>query len=143
MKHLFIAVGFFFVFNHALWAEEGIDSPKSYQTDTLPDGTVVYLNPDTFASFPGGNKAMIEFINRNLKYPIHAMESSFQGTVVIKMVIRENGRISNIVVVRSVHEMLDKEAILAVSLMPDFIPAKVKGENVASCFTMPVRFTLY
>jgi len=125
-----------------LLAEETIDTPKSYQTDTLPDGTVVYLIPDTIASFPGGVEEMHKFIRQNLKYPAIYMEAGIQGTVYLKMIIRENGEITNVVVVRSIDKWLDEEAIRVVRLMPNFIPAKVRGENVASYFIMPVRFTL-
>ncbi len=85
---------------------------------------------------------MIKFISKNLKYPANAMESSIQGTVYIRMVIRESGEITDIEVMRSVHKLLDDEAIKVVRLMPNFIPTKVKGKNVASYFILPVRFTL-
>ncbi len=141
MKHLLIIISCFFAFNQLLLAEEVVDSSKSYQTDTLTDGTVVYLNPDTFASFPGGGEEMRKFVSQNFRCPKEAAEMGIQGTIYLKMVIRENGEITNIEVFRSVHILFDNEAIRTVKLMPNFIPAKARGKNVASYFTMPVRFT--
>ena len=142
MKHLLIVISCFFAINQMLLAETTVDSLKSYNTLTLSDGTVVYINPDIYASFPGGDKEMLKFINQNLRWPKGTEEMGFQGRVFLRMVIRENGEITDVEVLRPLHELVDNEAIRVVRLMPNFIPAKVKGENVASYFALPIRFHL-
>jgi protein TonB len=142
MKYFLVAISCFFAVNQMLLAEEVIDSPKSYQTDTLPDGTVVYLNPDTFASFPGGDVEMRKFIGQNLRWPKGMEEIDIVGKVYLRIVIRENGEITDIEVTRSLHPLFDNEAIRVVRLLPNFIPAKVKGKNVATYFTIPIIFKM-
>lgn len=141
MKHFLILISLFFVLNQTLLAETAVDSLKSYKTNTLTSGTVVYLNPDTLASFPEGENGLKIFISQNLRYPLEAMKRKIQGTIYVRMVIKGNGEITNIEVRRG-HELLQKEAIRVVSLMPDFIPAKADGKNVASYFTLPFRFVM-
>jgi protein TonB len=143
MKYFFIAISFFFAVNQMLLAEETVDSVKNYKTDILSDGTVVYLNPDTIASFLGGGEEMTKFITKNLRFPKIAADTDVIGKVYLKMTIDENGKITNITVIRSLEKSYDEEAIQVVRLMPNFIPAKAKGENVASYYIIPIRFTLW
>lgn len=110
--------------------------------ESLPEEEIIYQIPEIVASFPGGPEEMIKFIHKNLKYPVQAMELGIQGTVYVRLLIRETGKITEITVVRSVDKLLDEEAIRVVRLMPDFIPAKMRDENVASYLTIPIRFSL-
>jgi protein TonB len=122
-------------------ATDKVSQEAVHYRDTLPDGTIVYSLPDTSACFPGGEAEMRKFIYKNLKWP-HNWEGCVQGKVYLKMIIRENGEITGITVIRSLYEVFDKEAIRVVRLMPCFIPAKAGGRNVASYFVFPVSFKL-
>lgn len=55
------------------------------------------------AEFPGGMKACLAYMYKNIKYPTVAMEAGIQGQVVIQMVIDKNGKISNPKIVRGYH----------------------------------------
>lgn len=70
------------------------------------------------------------------------MEAGIQGQVVIQMVIDKNGKISNPKIVRGVSPELNAEALRIVNSMPQWIPGKQKGKNVATRFTLPIRFRL-
>jgi len=141
MKHILIVISLFFALNQTLLAEANVGFQRSYETSTLTDGTVVYLDPDTFASFPGGTAEMHKFITQNLRWPEEYLKiGGVRVTVYLRATIKENGEIATIIIVQSVDELFDKEAIRIVRLMPDFIPAKARGENVASYFIIPVRF---
>jgi protein TonB len=45
-------------------------------------------------------------------------------------------------VVRSLDPACDREAIRVAELIPDFIPGKQNGQNVAVTYTLPVSFKL-
>lgn len=94
------------------------------------------------AEFPGGMKACLAYMYKNIKYPTVAMEAGIQGQVVIQMVIDKNGKISNPKIVRGVSPELNAEALRIVNSMPQWIPGKQKGKNVATRFTLPIRFRL-
>ena len=125
--------------------ERALSLSKKNETpslESLSEEEIIYQIPEIVASFPGGPEEMIKFIHKNLKYPVQAMELGIQGTVYVRLIIRETGEITEITVVRSVDKSLDEEAIRVVRLMPNFIPAKMRDKNVASYFTIPVRFSL-
>ena len=93
-------------------------------------------------SYPGGDKARIEFFNKTIKYPTIAQENGIQGTVYVTFVVNKDGKIVDVQVVRGADPNLDKEAVRVVSAMPPWNPAKQRGKSVRARFTLPVRFTL-
>lgn len=93
-------------------------------------------------SYPGGQQEMYKWINKNLVYPVIAQENNISGQVVVQFVVGKDGSIEDIVVVRGVHESLNKEAIRVVKAMPKWIPGKQGGMPVKVRFTMPVIFKL-
>ena len=93
-------------------------------------------------SFPGGQGAMFEFIANNIQYPIVAEENGVQGRVLVSFVIKKDGSLSNVRVVKSVDPALDKEAVRLIKSMPKWSPGKEKGRFVNVKFTVPVTFRL-
>ena len=102
----------------------------------------VYQLVEQMPQFPGGDKALVEFIERNLQYPIEQYESSIQGKVIVHFIINSTGKVSNPEILRSLDRGCDKEAIRVIKLLPKFIPGKQNGQNVAVWYTLPVTFKL-
>lgn len=92
--------------------------------------------------FPGGMKACLAYMYKNIKYPTAAQEAGIQGQVVIQMIVDKDGHIRDPKIVRGVSPELNAEALRIVSGMPKWIPGKQKGKNVATRFTLPIRFRL-
>ncbi len=97
---------------------------------------------EVMPSFPGGDKELMSYLSKNLKYPVIAAEQGIQGRVVLRFVVGKDGEISNIEVVRSLESSCDKEAIRVVKSMPRWIPGKQNGKSVPVYFSLPVRFQL-
>ena len=97
---------------------------------------------EQMASFPGGNRALREFLSKNLKYPEKAAEEGVQGRVICQFELDEKGYISNIKVAKHIHPLLDAEAVRVISVMPRWIPAKQNGELVKIRYTLPITFRL-
>lgn len=93
-------------------------------------------------SFPGGEKALLEYLGNNIKYPVVAQENGVQGRVVISFVVEKDGSITDVKVARSVDPSLDKEATRVVKSMPKWIPGKQNGSAVRVKYTVPVAFRL-
>ncbi|MDR0232842.1 MAG: TonB family protein [Dysgonamonadaceae bacterium] len=102
----------------------------------------VFTHVEQMPSFPGGDKAMMEFLGKNIKYPVIAQEQGIQGMVVLRFVVGKNGEVSDVTVLRSLDPSCDKEAIRVVKSMPRWIPGKQNGNPVLVYYTLPVRFTL-
>ncbi len=92
--------------------------------------------------FPGGNAALMKYLNDNIRYPVVAQENGVQGRVVVSFVVEKNGSITDVKVVRSVDPSLDKEAARVVSGMPNWTPGKQNGSNVRVKYNVPVTFRL-
>ncbi|MEA4904650.1 MAG: energy transducer TonB, partial [Petrimonas sp.] len=104
------------------------------------DGTfvVVEVQPE----FPGGNVAMMNFIAENIRYPKEAHEKGIQGRVITNFIVRKDGSIDSVQIVRGVDPLLDAEAIRVLESMPTWKPGKQRGQPISVRYTLPVIFRL-
>lgn len=98
--------------------------------------------PDEMPQFPGGMKALMEYISQNIRYPEEAIKANKEGTVIVQFVITKTGEIEETKVVRSQGESLDAEAVRVVKSLPNFIPGKVNGKPVNVMYTIPLNFKM-
>lgn len=92
--------------------------------------------------FPGGESGLLRFINDERRYPDAAYEAGICGRVLCSFIIGEDGSVSDIRVVRSVEQSLDREAVRIISRMPRWSPALVEGEAVPVTYFLPIPFRL-
>lgn len=111
-------------------------------SDNINDDYV--LACDHMPEFPGGAKALMEYLARNIKYegPITQGDIGISGRVIIQIIIDKEGNVTDPKVVRSVDPYLDKEALRVVSHMPKWIPGTQQGKPVAVKYTIPVSFRM-
>lgn len=125
------------------------------ESDTKKDVKVVASAPQAVTSddqtfsvveqmpeYPGGMRAGLEFMARNLRYPTKAREAGKQGRVIVQFVVRKDGSLSDFKVLRPVDPWLDAEAIRVISTMPKWKPGMQDGKPVSVKFTLPVTFML-
>lgn len=106
------------------------------------DTVNVYDVVEQMPCFPGGPGRMLEFIEKNLRYPKELEETCVQGRVIVAFVVERSGKLSNIRVVKSVDSALDKEALRIVNLMPKWIPGQQNGMTVRVKYIIPITFRL-
>jgi TonB family protein len=106
------------------------------------DNKVVESIFDKFPEFPGGEKAMNEFLASHIRYPHMALEYGIQGTVLITFTVQKDGSLLKPMIARGIGGGCDEEAIRVVKLMPAWKPATRKGVPVECKFIMPTRFVL-
>ncbi|MFT0160870.1 energy transducer TonB [Bacteroides thetaiotaomicron] len=119
------------------------DKPAEPQVEvaiTETKGDSIYSVVETMPDFPGGQKELLSFLSRNIKYPTKAIESKIQGRVIVQFVVNKDGSISNAKIVRSVDPDLDKEALRVINSMPQWKPGMQKGEPVSVKYTVPIVF---
>ena len=87
-------------------------------------------------------EAMLKFIYERIKYPPIAHENNFQGTVVIRYVVNEDGSISNAEILRNVPGGCGEEALRVIKEFPNWIPGQQNGEVVKVYFNIPIKFGL-
>ena len=92
--------------------------------------------------FPGGSKALDQFISRTMRYPASALMKGIQGQVVCQFTVKKNGLIAGATVIERVEQSLDKEALRVISAMPKWHPAQSNGKAVSQQFVLPITFEL-
>ncbi|MGH9879301.1 MAG: energy transducer TonB, partial [Nitrososphaerales archaeon] len=81
-------------------------------------------------------------INPKPRYPIIARRNGYEGAVLLRIWVLEDGKVGNIEIEQSSgHEILDKSAIEAVTNWI-FIPGKRNGIPFPSWVTVPIKFQL-
>lgn len=104
------------------------------------NGEECYNVVEVMPLFPGGDKALINYLSKNLKYPELIKEKRIQGSVICMFVVNSLGKVIDVEVARGLEESLNKEAIRVIQSMPDWIPGKQRGKNVAVKYTLPINF---
>ena len=105
---------------------------------------VIYTVVEHMPEYSGGNQAMIDYINDNMRYPTDAQNNGIQGRAICQFVINKDGRVVDVHVVRSTgNSSLDNEAIRLISSMPKWKPGMHRGKPVRVKYTLPVSFRLH
>ncbi|MFM9985482.1 MAG: energy transducer TonB [Flavobacteriales bacterium] len=112
--------------NHFQSAEElgGSNFPIAIEESAASEGEEYRpQEPPVMPEFPGGEPAMYQFIRKNLVYPKALKKAGVKGTVFVKAIVNNNGKISDVAIweKRGVSPELGKEAIRLVSSFPNWI----------------------
>ncbi len=91
--------------------------------------------------YPGGPKAMQQFIRQNLKYPPEALKNKIEGAVYITYDIDYKGNVVETKVLSSLGHGCDEEAIRLVKSLK-FHVAKHRGMRVLFHQKIHIRFRL-
>jgi len=92
------------------------------------------------------DKALLQFLSKNLKYPSIAMENGIEGKVFIQFVVEKDGSLTDVRIVRDAGAGLGDASMKAVNKISElpraFEPGRQRGEAVRVLFTLPVTFKL-
>lgn len=127
----------------ALIGETGIETEGNGAVKKPDEVMIVVIkpieNPDIEPAYPGGLNALRKFLERNLVNPI-SMEEGEMVAVNVKFVVGYDGKLQQFIVVKDGGEIFNKEVIRVLKKMPQWIPGKSKGQNVAVYFTILIKF---
>lgn len=129
---------------------KGTDDKHGVDIADLKDNKVVvqeeeekpFVGVEQMPQFPGGEKELMTYLSKNIKYPTIAAENGIQGRVTLRFVVSKTGDITDVNVIKGLDPSCDKEAIRVVKNMPKWIPGKQNGRNVPVYYTLPVSFRL-
>lgn len=102
----------------------------------------VFTTVEDPPSFPGREKALSNYLAKNIIYPKDARDKGIEGKVYVSFIINKEGSVTDVKVIRGVGKGLDEEALRAVQNMPKWIPGKQKGKKVSVQYTLPIVFKL-
>jgi hypothetical protein len=124
------------------------------KTDSMKHDTRIYSDPYSYPSFRGGQKALFEFFDTNIKYPEEVTQTGIHGRVIISFVINEDGTLDGFKVVKNtlrnsedsvctdstIIRLFEEEALRVCRLMPRWAPGKQNGQAVKVRYTIPILF---
>jgi protein TonB len=99
---------------------------------------IVEENP----KFRGGDISRFsEYVNKNIVYPPEAAKSGTGGKVMVSFVIDENGKLTDVKIIRSAGSLFDQEALRVITSSPAWNAGKQGGKPVKVRVTIPVVFS--
>jgi len=110
--------------------------------NTIGEGQTIQTENEKTAQFPGGQEAMMKFINGHLIYPKTMKGQGIEGRLFLRFNVLPDGTLADFEAVRSPHEDFTNAAIKAMKQMPKWIPAEKDGEKVKIKMTLPIKFDM-
>ncbi|MGE7774436.1 energy transducer TonB [Chitinophaga sp. NPDC101104] len=115
-----------------------VEPPPPPTTDEIS----CYFPCEPMPQFPGGEEALRDFLEKNMQYPEAALREKKSGTVFVKFVVQEDGKLSGFGTIgKSPGFGMDEEALRVIKMMPDWVPGVMNGKPSATVFNLPVRFS--
>lgn len=102
----------------------------------------VHKSVEKMPSFCGSDDALIKFLVENLKYPEAAKKNNIQGKVFVNFIVRADGSVTDVKVMKGIGGGCDEEAVRVVKLMPKWTPGMNKGKAVDVAYVLPIKFAL-
>jgi protein TonB len=91
---------------------------------------------------PGGIEGFTNYMIQNLKYPATAKDAKIEGMVMITFVVKSDGSVDAVEVLRGIGGGCDEEAVRVVKNSGIWTPGKKEGKAVAAQMTLPVQFKM-
>lgn len=114
--------------------KENTVEPKPVE---VSDGPLV--NAEIMPQFPGGADAFVKFMQKNLRQP-DDLEDGQKVVVMASFVVKQDGSIEALSIVKQGRRDLDAEVIRVLSKMPKWEPGIQNGRKVPVYFRVPVTF---
>lgn len=97
---------------------------------------------EVYPEYPGGEDALHNFLDNNMKYPSEARKKNITGKVILSFIVDKLGNVTNVAVLKGIGGGCDEEAVRVVKLMPKWKPATQDGLPVNVKYTFPINFAL-
>jgi len=101
----------------------------AYQVDSQPE-------------YPGGMKALMNYIDSNLVYPTDALENEIEGRVFVRFTVLRDGSTTDFKILRGLSPSIDREVIRVLKGMEKWKPGVLDDQPVDVYFTIPVKLSL-
>lgn len=126
----------------SLMAVFGLTTASAQKTVVAEKNQQAFDVVEQMPEYPGGIKALLDYLCQNVKYPADAEKQKIEGRVIANFVVETDGSISNVEVFRPVFPSLDAEAVRVLSAMPKWKPGMQSGKVVRVKYTVPISFNL-
>ncbi|NID10881.1 TonB family protein [Fibrella aestuarina] len=115
--------------------EQAIETPPA--KDDAP-----FLAVEQMPEFPGGQAALLNYLQRTLRYPAAASSANISGRVVVGFIVNADGSLADFQLMKGLGFGTDEEALRVLKAMPKWKPGRQSGRPVRVRFNLPIWFTL-
>ena len=121
--------------------QETENSAKKIGIDDDIDGPVRLRQE---AEFPGGFNELVNFLAKNINYPMSAIENKIEGKCFVRFEISKKGKVVRPRIIKGVPNCpeCDIESLRVIKLMPRWNPARVGNRKKKSYYQIPISFKL-
>ncbi|MBN2272764.1 MAG: energy transducer TonB [Bacteroidales bacterium] len=112
------------------------------KSEEAPEEEMFYVVEEMPRFMEGDISRFLQYICENLDYPAKAAEAGIEGRVMVNFVVDENGKPTEIKIIRPVDPLLDAEALRVIASSPLWKPGRQRGEPVKVSYTIPIVFSL-
>ena len=123
-----------------LFAQKTETESKKETQEQFTEGP--FVNYETPPEFPGGTKALMEYIKNEKRYPQEAIEKGVEGSIMTTYTVEADGSLTEIEIIKGVDPLLDQEALRIIKTMPKWKPGMQKNQAVRVRFRLPIVFDL-
>jgi protein TonB len=109
---------------------EVVDEPTYWDVDIKPK----FMGKD--------DRAFREYIIKNIKFPEDARIIGLTGKVQVQFVVETDGTLSQIKVLRGVHQIIDQEVVRVIGNSPKWEPGFYNGKYVKTMYGIVIQFKL-
>jgi len=120
-----------------LQSKSGQEEGVIKSTQDNGDSTI-YTIVERMPEFPGGQKAMQDFIISKVK----SVSPKLSGKLFVKFVVEIDGSLSNCVIAKTIPncETCEKEALKIIAAMPKWSSGEFSGKKVRVYYMLPIKF---
>ena len=119
---------------------EFLNDPTDEEPVVIENLTYDYAQ--TMPSFPGGDPALLKYLNENTEYPEISRSRGSQEKIYVSFVVEKDGSITNVKVIKGKDVHLKRESIRVIKSMPKWIPGKNMNRKVRVRQVLPIKFIL-
>ncbi len=106
------------------------------------DEPILFVLVEKKPLFPGGERGLMKWIAKNVKYPAVARENGIQGRVYVRFCVSKTGEVNQVSLIRGVDPILDREALSVVNKLPRWSPGEQRQKKVNVWYQVPINFRL-
>ncbi len=92
--------------------------------------------------FPGGQNALMAWLQKNLEYPEEAREQGLEGRVFVQFTVYATGVCGNFSILKSPSPILSNAALKTIKKMPKWKPGMQNGKPVNTMMRLPILYKL-
>lgn len=85
---------------------------------------------------------MYKFLAKNITYPVAAQKANISGRAFVKFIVKKDGEIENVVVLKGIGYGCDEEAVRVIKPMPKWVPGQQNGKPVNVFCNLPIVYKL-